>query len=42
MTKARFVLTTKNARMKMALHGSAVGKRKPQDIAGKQHGKSHK
>lgn len=42
MRKARFLLTTKNTKKIMGLKGSAVSNRKPQDTAGKQHGKSHK
>ncbi len=42
MAKARFLLTTKNAKKKMFMHGSAVARRKPQDTAGRQHGKSHR
>ncbi len=41
MRKGRFLIDTKNTKKKMGLRGSAVSKRKPQDTAGKQHGKSH-
>jgi hypothetical protein len=42
MRKARFLIDTKNGKKKMGLKGSAVSKRKPQDTAERQHGKSHR
>lgn len=42
MRKARYLLTTKNTKKILGVKGSAVSNRKPQDTAGKKHGKSHK
>jgi hypothetical protein len=42
MKKARFLIGTKNIKVKMNMKGSAIGNRKPQDTAERQHGKSHR